>query len=99
CRGWDCLGSGPAAAVPFAFQQARRAARQAERAAQQGTPPSGGASPPQMKDQSAPPPASMRNTGPGLPQQIYLAEAKARIDAPLSAAVGFLERLASVSSH
>ena len=89
----DLLTSGTAARVAFAFQQAQRAARQAERAAQQAAAPSGGASPPQMNDQSAPPPAPMRNPGPGVPQQIYLAEAKARIQAALGAEIGFLERL------
>src|ERR1700730_17148435 len=89
----DLLTSGTAARVAFAFQQAQRAARQAERAAQQAAAPSGGASPPQMNDQSAPPPARMRTPGPGLPQQIYLAEAKARIQAALGAEIGFLERL------
>src|SRR5215467_4036513 len=90
----DLLTSGTAARVAFAFQQAQRAARQAERAAQQAAAPSGGASPPQMNDQSAPPPpAPARNPGPGLPQQIYLAEAKARIQAALGAEIGFLERL------
>jgi len=90
----DLLASGTAARVAFAFQQAQRAARQAERAAQQAAAPSGGASPPQMNDQSAPPPpAPVRNPGPGVPQQIYLAEAKARIQAALGAEIGFLERL------
>jgi uncharacterized protein (DUF1800 family) len=90
----DLLASGTAARVAFAFQQAQRAARQAERAAQQAAAPSGGASPPQMTDQSAPPPpAPIRNPGPGVPQQIYLAEAKARIQAALGAEIGFLERL------
>src|SRR5262252_8656485 len=89
----DLLTSGTAARVAFAFQQAQRAARQAERAAQQAAAPSGGASPPQMSDQSAPPPAPARNPGPGMPQQIYLAEAKARIQAALGAEIGFLERL------
>src|SRR6516162_6378011 len=77
--------------VAFAFQQAQRAARQAERAAQQA---GGGAAPPQMQEHSAaPPPAPVRNPGPGVPQQIYLAEAKARIHAALGAEIGFLERL------
>ena len=92
----DLLTSGTAARVAFAFQQAQRAARQAERAAQQAAAPSGGASPPQMNDQSASPPpapAPVRNPGPGVPQQIYLAEAKARIQAALGAEIGFLERL------
>jgi uncharacterized protein (DUF1800 family) len=91
----DLLTSGTAARVAFAFQQAQRAARQAERAAQQAAAPSGGASLPQMNDQSAPPPAPVpvRNPGPGMPQQIYLVEAKARIQAALGAEIGFLERL------
>src|SRR6201997_949914 len=89
----DLLTSGTAARVAFAFQQAQRAARQAERAAQQAAAPSGGAFPPQMNDQSAPPPAPVRNPGPGVPQHIYLAEAKARIQAALGAEIGFLERL------
>jgi uncharacterized protein (DUF1800 family) len=89
----DLLTSGTAARVAFAYQQAQRAARQAERAAQQAAAPSG-ASPPQMNDQSAPPPpAPVPNPGPGMPQQIYLAEAKARIQAALGAEIGFLERL------
>src|SRR5262245_40742230 len=91
----DLLTSGTAARVAFAYQQAQRAARQAERAAQQANPPSSADSPPQMKDQSATPsaPAPMRNPGPGVPQQIYLSEAKARIAAALDAEIGFVERL------
>jgi uncharacterized protein (DUF1800 family) len=74
----DLLTSGVAARVAFAYQQA---------------PGSGGA--PEMKDQSAAPPASAPkpNPGPSVPQQIYLAEAKARIHAALAADVGFVERL------
>src|SRR5262252_6240804 len=89
----DLLTSGTAARVAFAYQQAQRAARQAERAAQQANAPMSGASPPEMKDQSATPPAPMRNPGPGVPQQIYLSEAKARINAALDAEIGFVERL------
>jgi uncharacterized protein (DUF1800 family) len=90
----DLLTSGTAARVAFAYQQAQRAARQAERAAQQANPPSSGGSP-EMKDHSATPPAPapMRNPGPGVPQQIYLSEAKARIAAALDAEIGFVERL------
>ena len=33
------------------------------------------------------------NAGPGVPQQIYLDEAKARFDAALGAEIGFVERL------
>jgi uncharacterized protein (DUF1800 family) len=90
----DLLTSGTAARVAFAYQQAQRVARQAERAVQQANPPSSGGSP-EMKDQSATPPAPapVRNPGPGVPQQIYLSEAKARIDAALDAEIGFVERL------
>src|SRR5215468_7892493 len=88
----DLLTSGTAARVAFAYQQAQRAARQAERAAQQSNAPMSGGSP-EMKDQSATTPAPMRNPGPGVPQQIYLSEAKARINAALDAEIGFVERL------
>jgi uncharacterized protein (DUF1800 family) len=37
--------------------------------------------------------AAPRNPGPGIPQQIYLEEAKVRIDAALSSEIGFVERL------
>jgi uncharacterized protein (DUF1800 family) len=84
----DLLTGGVAARVAFAFQQAQRAARQAERAAQPG---SGGA--PEMKDQTPPASAPRPNAGPSVPQQIYLAEAKARINAALAAEIGFVERL------
>jgi uncharacterized protein (DUF1800 family) len=89
----DLLASGVAARAAFAYQQAQREARQAERAAQQANAASAGA--PEMKARSgAPPPAAPRPAaGPGLPQQIYLAEAKARIDAALAADIGFVERL------
>src|SRR6266545_1997291 len=70
----DLLTGGVAARVAFAFQQAQRAARQAERAAQPAT-------------------APRPNAGPSVPQQIYLAEAKARINAALAAEIGFVERL------
>jgi uncharacterized protein (DUF1800 family) len=84
----ELLTSGAAARAAFAFQQAQRAARQAERAAQQAAP--------DMKppDQAEVPPAQRPNPGPGVPQQLYLAEAKARIDAAIGAEIGFAERLA-----
>jgi uncharacterized protein (DUF1800 family) len=89
----ELLTSGEAARAAFAFQQAQRAARQAERAAQQANAAGPGAAP-EMKEQSGTPsPAPRPASGPGLPQQIYLAEAKARIDAALAAEIGFVERL------
>src|SRR6202011_2832222 len=39
------------------------------------------------------PDAPKPNPGPGIPQQLYLEEAKARIDAALGADLGFVERL------
>src|SRR5262245_17282219 len=95
--GTDLLTSGEAARAAFAFQQAQRAARQAERAAQAGGAQSGGAASPEMKpaeQAGTPPPAQPpRNPGPGVPQQIYPPEAKARFDAALGAEIGFVERL------
>jgi uncharacterized protein (DUF1800 family) len=87
----DLLTSGVAARAAFAFQEARRAARQAERAAQPATAPGSGA--PEMKDQTPPASVPRPDLGPSLPQQIYLAEAKARIHAALAAEIGFVERL------
>src|ERR1700745_2590478 len=89
----DLLTSGVAARAAFAYQQAQRAARQAERAAQQANAAGSGAS--EMQPHSGPPPSAAPRpaSGPGLPQQIYLAEAKARIDAALAADIGFVERL------
>jgi uncharacterized protein (DUF1800 family) len=92
----ELLTSGAAARAAFAFQQAQRLARQAERTAQQAASPSAGGSAPEMKPAEQPdaPPAPRPNPGPGMPQQLYLAEAKARIDAALGAEIGFAERLA-----
>jgi uncharacterized protein (DUF1800 family) len=98
----DLLTSGVAARTAFAYQQAQRQARQAERAARQANPQSAGNStapqdpPPEMKpgDQpGTPPPPPRPNPGPGVPQQIYLDEAKARINTALGAETGFVERL------
>jgi uncharacterized protein (DUF1800 family) len=90
----DLPTSGAAARSAFAFQRAQRTARQAERAAREANPQSagaGGSTQEMMKDQPAAPPAAKQ--GPGVPQQIYLDEAKARIDAALGAEIGFAERL------
>jgi len=96
----DLLPSGPAWRAAFAYQEAQREARRAERAMQQANAQGAGGSPPDMKpaDQAstpaAPTPAVPRpNPGPGVPQQIYLEEAKARFNAALGAEVGFVERL------
>jgi uncharacterized protein (DUF1800 family) len=63
---------------------------------QQANAPQGaGGSPPDMKpaDQPSVPAAPRPNPGPGVPQQIYLDEAKARFNAALGAEIGFVERL------
>jgi uncharacterized protein (DUF1800 family) len=88
-------------------QRAARQAERAAQAAQNSNAPSAnsrGASAqatspasPEMKpaeQAGTPTPAQPpRNPGPGVPQQIYLAEAKARFDAALGAEIGFVERL------
>src|SRR5262249_42313268 len=103
----DLLASGPAARAAFEFQRARRAERQAQRAAQQGAPQQGapqqgaaqqGAAPEMTKSADAAPAAPApqpprQQQGPGVPQQIYLDEAKARLAAALGAEIGFVERL------
>jgi len=98
----DLLASGPAARAAFEFQRARRAERQAQRSAQQGAPPQGaaqqGAAPEMTRSADAAPAAPpaqppRQQQGPGVPQQIYLDEAKARLGAALGAEIGFVERL------
>jgi uncharacterized protein (DUF1800 family) len=44
-------------------------------------------------DQAAPAATPRPNAGPGVPQRLYLDEAKARIHAALEAGIGFTERL------
>jgi len=85
--------SGAAARTAFAFQQEQQKARQAERAMREANAPGAGA--PAMKpgDQGDALVVPKPNAGPGVPQQIYLDEAKARIDAALAADIGFAERL------
>ncbi len=99
----DLLTSGEAAHAAFAYRQAVQVARRAERAAPRanaqgadGQSPemqNAGASPPAMKPTERAVPQPQRNPGPGLPQQIYLDEAKARFSAALDAEIGFVERL------
>src|ERR1700704_3884752 len=96
----DRLPSGPAWRAAFAYQESQRMARRAERAMQQANAQgAGGAAtdtkPPDMKpaDQPATPAAPRPNPGPGVPQQLYLDEAKARFNAALGAEIGFVERL------
>jgi uncharacterized protein (DUF1800 family) len=81
----DLLDSGEAARAVFDFRQERKAARLAQRPAANNNA-SAGANIVQGANQ-APKPT------PGLPQQIYLAEAKAHFDRALDADTGFVERL------
>jgi uncharacterized protein (DUF1800 family) len=84
----DLLDSGEAARAAFDFRQNRKAIRLAQRTGEQAAgqaqagPSAEGANGEQM-----------RKPGPGVPQQIYLAEAKARFDRALAADIGFVERL------
>jgi uncharacterized protein (DUF1800 family) len=98
----DLLSSGPAWRAAFAYQESQRLARRAERAMQQANAQGGGGAPPDMKpadqpgkpaDQPGTAAAPRPNPGPGVPQQIYLDEAKARFNAALGAEIGFVERL------
>ena len=91
----DLLSSGPAWRAAFAYQESQRLARRAERAMQQANAQAAGGASPDMKpaDQPGTAAAPRPNPGPGVPQQIYLDEAKARFNAALGAEIGFVERL------
>jgi uncharacterized protein (DUF1800 family) len=91
----NLLSSGEAARAAFDFRQERKATQLAIRT--QGEPnaerPKGPpADAPQLmtREQANQP---KPNPGPGVPQQIYLEEAKSRLDAALDSDVGFVERL------
>jgi uncharacterized protein (DUF1800 family) len=105
----DLLTSGEAARAMFDFRQERKAARLAARAmepqsAGASTPESSSARPSAMTP-SASPDMSMSapsgqaaskpagNPAPGVPQQLYLEEARGRIEAALGGDIGFVERL------
>ena len=74
-----------AARATFAFRQERKAER-LEKAARSGDASKAGIAAPDAR-------LDMAKQAPGVPQQIYLQEAKARLDAALSAEIGFVERL------
>lgn len=82
------LNSGAAARAQFEFRQERKAEREARRADNTMQPQAGESTNTMMT-----PNAPMRQTGPGVPQRIYLDEAKARVDAALAADIGLNERL------
>ena len=88
--------SAQCARAAFKFQQEQRAARMAERAARNadaGNAPGGTPSEMMKPTDQAGQPGPMRNAGPGVPQRLYLEEAKARIHAALNSKIGFAERL------
>ena len=98
----DLLPSAAAARAAFEFQEKQRVARQARQRTAQQEQQNAAANPqaePQMSEPAgtpgspAPQAAPPVNNGPGVPQQLYLAEAKARIHAALGADIGFAERL------
>ena len=102
----DLLSSGEAARAAFDFRQERKAQRLAaqerDRQRQAGAPVSPPATEmandaPGPKDNTMEANAAVQtqkpNVGPGVPQRIFLEEAKARIDAALGADLGFVERL------
>jgi uncharacterized protein (DUF1800 family) len=103
----DLLTSAEAARAAFDFRQERKAARlvaraeqdaakaAAERAAKSGANPTAAADPgadDKMTNGAARP--AKPDPGRAVPQQIFLQEAKARLDAALTAQIGFAERLA-----
>ncbi len=103
----DLLTTGEAARAAYDFREERKAARRAaqiEAAVQAGK---GGQEAPDASSGEQPmangsltagamqaqPARPQRNPQPGVPQQLYLQEAKARVDAALGADIGFAERL------
>jgi uncharacterized protein (DUF1800 family) len=67
--------------------------RQVERAAREANAATPGSSPPDSKSSEAASGAAKPSAGPGVPQRIYLEEARARINAGLQPSIGFVERL------
>src|SRR6185437_7243830 len=99
----DLLSAGEAFRAARDFREARKVARLAKTAKQQMNradepsmaPPEGnpGERRPDLAKPDMAKPGKVPQPMPGLPQQIYLAEAKARLDAALAAPTGFAERL------
>jgi uncharacterized protein (DUF1800 family) len=90
----DLLSSSEAARAAFDFRQERKAARlaanaQSEAEKQQAKE----AASSEEKQPGQQNNAAKPNPGPGLPQQIYLEESKARLESALAADAGFVERL------
>ncbi len=104
----DLPGSGAAGRAAFQFERERREARRAELAARktgptpaqapgmaEAQPQAPMAEPPgaEMGAAAPSPQAARPRPEPGVPQKIFLEEAKGRIDAALGAETGFVERL------
>jgi uncharacterized protein (DUF1800 family) len=87
---YELLSVGEAARATFAFRQERKEERLKKTASARGEM-SGDATKSEMVAPNAK--SDMVKQAPGVPQQIYLQEAKARLDAALSAEIGFVERL------
>lgn len=82
------VDSGRAIREAVAFQQQKKAEREAKR--MQAEPPANMAG---SDTQMSPPAQPQPKPGPGVPQQIYLTEAQARYQAALDANIGLTERL------
>lgn len=101
----DLLSGGEAARANYDFRQERKAQRLADAAEREASKngqmqkpaaPQGGDTMQQggdMMQKSVAAPDAKPKQLPGFPQQVYLAEAKARIDAAFAPRVGFAERL------
>jgi uncharacterized protein (DUF1800 family) len=93
----DLLTSGEAARAAFNFRQERKAQRLADRAQRDAAKNAPAAAekpaPSDAMEQAGAAAQPKPNPQPGVPQQLYLEEAKARIDAALGADLGFVERL------
>ncbi len=95
----ELLNVGAAARAAFAFRQERQELRRekaAEPAKVAGDMPKPDIASPDMSKPNAKAGGTNADTpkqGPGVPQQIYLQESKARFDAALAADTGFVERL------
>jgi len=86
----ELLSVGEAARATYEFRQERREERLEKAATARGDMPGDGTES-RMAAANAKPDAEKQ--APGVPQQIYLQEAKARLDTALSAEIGFVERL------
>jgi uncharacterized protein (DUF1800 family) len=90
------LSGAESARAALKFRQEQRTARLAQRAqrdAGSARPENGSTAPENKASEQAAAPTTARPAGPGVPQRLYLEEAKARVHAALEARIGFAERL------